>query len=88
MKTASRTGRKSNKIEKDILEVLEDELNKYLPEVFAIVRDTARRFAQNESIEVTASDFDRELAPKAKTSLKSTTAKPSTTTTGWQAETR
>ena len=57
---------KIDKIEKDILEVLEDELNKYLPEVFAIVRDTARRFAQNESIEVTASDFDRELAAQGK----------------------
>ena len=53
-------------IEKDILDVLEDELNNYLPEVFAIVRETARRFAGNETIEVSASDFDRELAAEGR----------------------
>jgi len=49
-------------IEKDILEEFEKELDKQLPVVFAIVKDTARRFAENEEIEVTATDFDRELA--------------------------
>ena len=53
-------------IEKDILEVYEKVLNNYLPEVFAIVRETARRFKENETIEVTASDFDRELAAQGK----------------------
>ena len=53
-------------IEKEILETLEKELNKHLPEVFAIVRETARRFKENETIEVTASDFDRELAAEGK----------------------
>ena len=33
-----------------------------MPEVFAVVKDTARRFAQNETITVTATPFDRELA--------------------------
>ena len=33
-----------------------------MPEVFAIVKETARRFAQNEETVVTATDFDRELA--------------------------
>ena len=53
-------------IEKEILETLEKELNKHLPEVFAIVRETARRFKENETIEVTASNFDRELAAEGK----------------------
>lgn len=37
-----------------------------LPVAFAIVKDTARRFTQNEEIEVTATDFDRELAAMGK----------------------
>ena len=53
-----------DKIEKDILEKLEKALDEALPEVFAIVKDTARRFAQNEEIVVTATQFDRDLAPK------------------------
>ena len=51
-------------LEKKVLDTLEVELDKVLPEVFAIVKDTARRFAQNETIEVTATDFDRQLAIK------------------------
>jgi len=52
-----------DKIEKDILEKLEVALDEALPEVFAIVKDTARRFTQNEEIVVTATQFDRDLAP-------------------------
>ena len=55
-----------DKIEKEILDRTEDILNEVLPEVFAIVKDTARRFAQNETVEVTASEFDRELAAAGK----------------------
>jgi preprotein translocase subunit SecA len=51
-------------IEKDILEKYEKVLEDVLPEVFAIVKDTARRFKENEEIRVTASDFDRQLAVK------------------------
>lgn len=51
-----------DKLEKEILDVLEDGLNEALPEVFAVVKDTARRFAQNEQVEVTATEFDRNLA--------------------------
>ena len=51
-----------DKIEKEILDIFEDALNGYMPEVFAIVKETAKRFAENEEIEVTANDFDRELA--------------------------
>ena len=53
---------KIDKLEKDALEVYEEALNKVMPEVFAIVKDTARRFAENEETVVTATDFDRELA--------------------------
>ena len=53
---------KIDKLEKDALEVYEKALDKVRPEVFAIVKDTARRFAQNEETIVTATDFDRELA--------------------------
>ena len=55
-----------DKINKDILEDLEDELKKVLPLVFAVVKDTARRFKENETIEVTATQFDRELAAQGK----------------------
>ena len=51
-----------DRLEKLIDDKVEDELNKALPEAFAIMKDTARRFAQNEELRVTASDFDRELA--------------------------
>jgi preprotein translocase subunit SecA len=51
-----------DKIEKDILEVLEKEMLNILPEAFAIVKSTAQRFKDNETIEVTATPFDRDLA--------------------------
>jgi preprotein translocase subunit SecA len=53
-----------DKIEKAILEKLEKALDDALPEVFSIVKDTARRFSENEEIVVTANDFDRDLAAK------------------------
>ena len=53
---------KIDKIEKEVLDIYEEALNKVLPEVFAIVKETARRFAENEETIVTATDFDRELA--------------------------
>ncbi len=53
---------KVDKLEKEVLEVYEEALNEVMPEVFAIVKDTARRFAENEETIVTATDFDRELA--------------------------
>ena len=51
-----------DKIEKNIADKYEMVLMEVLPEVFAIVKDTARRFAQNETVVVTANDFDRDLA--------------------------
>lgn len=43
-------------------ESLEEILEEILPEAFAVVKETARRFSINERIEVTANDFDRDLA--------------------------
>ena len=51
-----------DKIEKEILEIYEKALDEVLPVAFSIVKDTARRFAENETVVVTANDFDRELA--------------------------
>ena len=51
-----------DKIEKEILDIFEDKLNEVMPEVFAIVKETAKRFATNEETVVTATDFDRNLA--------------------------
>ncbi|WP_027450336.1 preprotein translocase subunit SecA [Xylanibacter brevis] len=51
-----------DKLEKEALEEYEKALNEVMPEVYAIVKETARRFAQNEDTIVTANDFDRELA--------------------------
>ncbi len=57
-----RTYEEIDKLDKVIVEKYEEVLEEVLPEVFAIVRDTARRFASNETVEVTANDMDRELA--------------------------
>ncbi len=43
-------------------EKIEQRLDEILPEAFAIMKSTARRFAENETVEVTASQFDRDLA--------------------------
>jgi len=51
-----------DKLEKEIEAKYEVVLNEVLPEAFAIVKDTARRFTENEVIEVTANDNDRNLA--------------------------
>ena len=55
-----------DKLEKEILDIYEDKLNEAMPQVFAIVKETARRFAQNEETIVTANDFDRNLAANPK----------------------
>ena len=47
---------------KRIDEKIEQQLDEILPEAFAIMKDTARRFTQNETVVVTATDFDRNLA--------------------------
>ena len=51
-----------DKLDKEVLDRYEDALNEVFPQVFSIVKDTARRFTENEETIVTATDFDRELA--------------------------
>mgnify|MGYP000099190117 CR=1 FL=1 len=51
-----------DKIEKEILEIYEKALDEVLPTAFSIVKETAKRFSENEEIVVTATDFDRQLA--------------------------
>ena len=58
--------KKVDDIQKEILDILEVKLNEVLPTVFAIVKSTARRFAQNEEIIVTATQLDRDLAAQGK----------------------
>ena len=48
--------------EKNILDTIENKLNEHLPTVFAALRETAARFAANETVEVTATQMDRDLA--------------------------
>ena len=57
---------KIDKLEKEALDIYEVALNEVMPEVFSIVKETARRFAENEETVVTATDFDRELAADPK----------------------
>jgi preprotein translocase subunit SecA len=51
-----------DKLEEIILKKLEIALNEALPTAFSIVKDTARRFMENQTLTVTATDFDRDLA--------------------------
>ena len=55
-----------DKLEKEVLEKYEKALSEVLPTAFSIVKDTARRLSENEELEVTASDFDRELAAQGR----------------------
>ena len=51
-----------DKIEKKINEKLEEELDSVVPKAFAIVKETAKRFKENSVLEVTARQYDRDLA--------------------------
>ncbi|MBW6478231.1 MAG: preprotein translocase subunit SecA [Bacteroidales bacterium] len=51
-----------DELEKIQYDKTEDILLQILPEAFSVVKETARRFKENEIVEVTAKDFDRELA--------------------------
>ncbi len=53
---------KIDKLETQIDTKLEEVLNEVLPVAFAIVKDTARRFVENENVQVTAREYDRDLA--------------------------
>ncbi len=51
-----------DKLDKLILDRIEEKLDELLPVAFAIVKETAKRFKENEVLEVTARDWDRDLA--------------------------
>ena len=55
-----------DKLEKEVLDIYEKALDEVMPVAFSIVKDTARRFAENEETVVTATEFDRELAANPK----------------------
>ena len=52
----------ADRLEDDIYEVTEKVLNDILPEAFAVVKETAKRFVHNNTIDVTANAFDREVS--------------------------
>ncbi len=53
---------KIDKIEKDIIEKTDIKLDEILPLAFAIVKETSRRFKENETLEVTATQLDKDLS--------------------------
>ena len=53
-----------DKLEKKELDKIEDALNDILPEAFAVVKAAAKYFFEHETVEVTATELDRELASK------------------------
>ena len=53
-----------DKLEKESYDKTQKVLNEILPEAFSVVKETARRFAENSEVVVTATDHDRELAVK------------------------
>lgn len=55
---------KVDKLGKERDQKLEDVLKELLPEAFAVVKETARRFTENEVLEVTAQEFDRDYAAR------------------------
>ncbi len=53
-----------DKFEKESYELTQEILNEILPEAFAVIRETARRLVENEYLEVTATQMDRDLAAR------------------------
>ena len=51
-------------LEKEAYDNTQETLNEILPEAFSVIKETARRFKENETVEVTATDFDRDLAAR------------------------
>ena len=58
--------RKIDDLKEEYFQLYAQKLDAALPEVFAVVKETARRFKENDTIEVTATDADRELAARGK----------------------
>ena len=55
---------KVDKIEKQVLDKVKEALDDIMPEAFAVMKETARRFKENEVVEATATDLDRDFAAK------------------------
>lgn len=53
---------KIDTLEDQVKDKLEDKLNEILPEAFAVMKSTARRFSENSEITVTATQYDRDLS--------------------------
>ncbi|WP_424380161.1 preprotein translocase subunit SecA [Muriicola sp.] len=51
-----------DKLEEDAYKITQNTLDNLLPEAFAVVKETARRFVENETIMVTATEFDRKIS--------------------------
>ena len=51
-----------DKLEESQIIIIEDKLNKILPQAFAVIKETARRFSENKQLEVIAGDHDRKLS--------------------------
>ena len=77
----------SDKLVKKVDEIIEGVLENILPEAFAIMKSTARRFKENPVIKVKATKFDRDLST-TKEFVVSTETMPSGRITGWPAEMR
>ena len=58
--------KKIDELREEMFKMYARRLDEVLPEVFAVVKETARRFAQNDTIEVTATEADRTLAVAGK----------------------
>ena len=53
-----------DKLEKHVLERIEEALNNIMPEAFAVLKETAKRFKENEVVEATATELDRDLSAR------------------------
>ena len=58
------TYKEIEKLEEKVYATTQDILNEILPEAFSVMKETARRFKENETITVTATQHDRDLAAK------------------------
>jgi len=54
--------KKIDDLEKLTYDKTQEKLNEILPEAYSVLKETAKRFKENDVVEVTANDFDRELA--------------------------
>ena len=53
---------KLENLEKEIYDKTQKVLNEILPDAFAVIKETAKRFTENDKVEVTASDYDKDLS--------------------------